>query len=326
MAQPVVWWPRGTFSHVVLAMVVYGLACLLAAVTMSMVDQEAAPFGAQQGVAHGVPAFSNADSDVISEVYNWITAEARWFNVGENDGGDKRTSKLSLTILDMVSSGGEASEQHRDVTHDDSSTTNACGPPRRLSIYTGMRWQCVEYARRFLLVRSAVTFGDVVGAEDIWSLPHFLPAVEEELPARSSAASEEAHVPVVKYFANNCSTSTGGTSTPSFPTIGDVLIWKRQKDMPYGHVGVVVGLPTLLVSSSCPPNLDGDAAGACKCYDVPIGEQNYASSFWPADGRHARNLTLLACRDPRTASNDLWGATALFDPTGYELIGYIRPL
>ena len=35
-------------------------------------------------------------------------------------------------------------------------------------IYTGIKWQCVEYARRWLLQERGVVFGDVDIAADIW--------------------------------------------------------------------------------------------------------------------------------------------------------------
>jgi len=36
--------------------------------------------------------------------------------------------------------------------------------------YTGIKWQCVEYARRWLLVNMGVVYGDVDIAADIWKL------------------------------------------------------------------------------------------------------------------------------------------------------------
>lgn len=34
-------------------------------------------------------------------------------------------------------------------------------------IYTGIKWQCVEYARRYLIVRNGITFSDVNNAYEI---------------------------------------------------------------------------------------------------------------------------------------------------------------
>lgn len=38
-------------------------------------------------------------------------------------------------------------------------------------IFTGIKWQCVEYARRWLLLNEKVIYGDVDIAADIWHLP-----------------------------------------------------------------------------------------------------------------------------------------------------------
>ena len=36
--------------------------------------------------------------------------------------------------------------------------------------YTGIKWQCVEFARRWLIQNRGMTFGDVDVAADIWAL------------------------------------------------------------------------------------------------------------------------------------------------------------
>jgi glutathionylspermidine amidase/synthetase len=36
-------------------------------------------------------------------------------------------------------------------------------------IFTGMTWQCVEYARRWLFIRKGCVFDTVVGAADMWT-------------------------------------------------------------------------------------------------------------------------------------------------------------
>jgi len=37
-------------------------------------------------------------------------------------------------------------------------------------VFTGVRWQCVEYGRRYLVVTQGATFGDVHGAINIFDL------------------------------------------------------------------------------------------------------------------------------------------------------------
>lgn len=40
--------------------------------------------------------------------------------------------------------------------------------------YTGLEWQCVEFVRRYFIVRHGITFQDVPNAYDIYSLRQFL--------------------------------------------------------------------------------------------------------------------------------------------------------
>ena len=42
------------------------------------------------------------------------------------------------------------------------------------TIYYGMKWQCVEYSRRWLIQQYRYTFESVDGAADIWSLDNFV--------------------------------------------------------------------------------------------------------------------------------------------------------
>ena len=54
-----------------------------------------------------------------------------------------------------------------------SNCNNACVNPEPHFIdktFTGIKWQCVEYARRWLLANQDVVYGDVDIAADIWQL------------------------------------------------------------------------------------------------------------------------------------------------------------
>ena len=56
-----------------------------------------------------------------------------------------------------------------------SNCQNACVNPTPnyvIDVYTGIKWQCVEYARRWLLVNQGVVYGDVDIAADIWGLDY----------------------------------------------------------------------------------------------------------------------------------------------------------
>ena len=83
--------------------------------------------------------------------------------------------------------------------------------------YTGIKWQCVEYARRWLLVHKGMVFGDVDVAADIWNKIDHLTRVDtkKQIPLKS--------------FLN------GSTQAPR---VGDLLIYARAF-YGTGHVAVV---------------------------------------------------------------------------------------
>jgi glutathionylspermidine amidase/synthetase len=69
--------------------------------------------------------------------------------------------------------------------------------------YTGLKWQCVEYARRWLLMNRGAVFGDVDIAADIWTEIDVLTRV-----------SDQTTIPLVGRL--------NGSDRP--PQIGDLLI------------------------------------------------------------------------------------------------------
>jgi hypothetical protein len=86
------------------------------------------------------------------------------------------------------------------------------------NIYTGTKWQCVEYARRWLLVNKGVIYSDVDIAADIWNKIDYLTEVasSRELPLESRL---------------------NGSRQP--PEIGDLLVYSREFN-DKGHVAVVI--------------------------------------------------------------------------------------
>lgn len=122
--------------------------------------------------------------------------------------------------------------------------------------FTGMKWQCVEYARRYLMVTKGVQFDSVDGASDIWALNE-VTSVNESAPQSYT----------LKSFAN------GLTRDP--PSVGDMLIYPIQPpDMPYGYVAIIVAL---------------EASGHLPGY-VRLAEQNWFNAAWK--GTYARQLDL----------------------------------
>jgi hypothetical protein len=85
--------------------------------------------------------------------------------------------------------------------------------------YIGMRWQCVEYARRWLRKRRGVVYGDVDVAADIW---------KHETVERVRDGQK---LPLLRF--------ENGSKT--VPRTGDLLIYARSY-LGTGHVAVVVGV------------------------------------------------------------------------------------
>lgn len=87
-------------------------------------------------------------------------------------------------------------------------------------IYTGLKWQCVEYARRWLIENKNVTFPSIKYAYMIWDLEH-----GERLDTNQS-------VPMLRF--------ENGTSKTA-PQVGDLLIYSPEYVIT-GHVAVIVGV------------------------------------------------------------------------------------
>ncbi|MGD2053656.1 MAG: CHAP domain-containing protein [Gammaproteobacteria bacterium] len=90
-------------------------------------------------------------------------------------------------------------------------------PNKWKGTFTGVKWQCVEYARRWLLINKGAVYGEVDTAADIWNKVDHLThvATRTKLPL-------EAHV--------------NGAKIPPQP--GDLLVYARAF-YDTGHVAVV---------------------------------------------------------------------------------------
>lgn len=117
-------------------------------------------------------------------------------------------------------------------------------------IFTGIKWQCVEYARRWLILRRNLTFSQVDGAADIWYLNSF------------KTIQNSSKFTIIK--------RANGSEQP--PTQNSVLIWKRSRANPFGHVAIVTEV-----------NVD-------KRY-IRVAEQNLDTNYWP--GNYSREIPLI---------------------------------
>ncbi|QQO56808.1 MAG: CHAP domain-containing protein [Thiohalocapsa sp. PB-PSB1] len=98
-----------------------------------------------------------------------------------------------------------------------------CVLPRRHEVdgtYTGLKWQCVEYARRWLLVNHGAVFGDVDIAADIWTKID-----------RLTKVADQSEIPLAARL----------NGSPEPPRRGDLLIYAKAL-YGTGHVAVVLGV------------------------------------------------------------------------------------
>lgn len=93
-------------------------------------------------------------------------------------------------------------------------------PHRESGTFTGIRWQCVEYARRWWLLNRGVFFGDVDVAADLW--------LKVDTITRASDGGTQP-----------LETHPNGDGAP--PQVGDLLVYGREY-LRTGHLAVVVAV------------------------------------------------------------------------------------
>lgn len=116
-------------------------------------------------------------------------------------------------------------------------------------IYMGMKWQCVEYARRWTYLRKGAIFSSVDGANQIWDQLKYVEQVtdKQQFP--------------LKQHPNG---------SPNLPLRNSYLIYPIQRDMPYGHVAIIVGVL---------PNA------------IRVAEQNFYFHYW--NSSYAREIPVV---------------------------------
>jgi CHAP domain len=121
-------------------------------------------------------------------------------------------------------------------------------------VFTGITWQCVEYARRWWVLERGISFGSIDTADEIYSL-------KEAKRIKDGAKINLKQESNASVFA---------------PEVGSLLIYKKLPSNPnlqYGHVAVVVGV-----------NLN-------KGY-IDVAEENYNNKPWVAPKEYARRLVV----------------------------------
>lgn len=129
-------------------------------------------------------------------------------------------SKKLANLVPFDEIEGVASENVPAYSNNQSSIFNI-GQNYVYGVYTGFRWQCVEYARRWLILRKGCTFKNVGNACDMWK-----------------EINEIERLTDGKKFLLRC--IENGSERP--PKIGSLLIYPRSFRMPFGHVAVITGV------------------------------------------------------------------------------------
>jgi len=145
----------------------------------------------------------------------FIFLHSKW-----NQGLDARSTISGSTVkapFDHVT--GYASSNVPAYSNRDDNHFSSGSPHFLYGIYTGAKWQCVEYARRWLFIRKGCIFNDVPGAADIWNLRTVQRVVDRQ-----------------------CFGLTRHPNGSPFPPQNEsLLIYARAGgDMSSGHVSVIV--------------------------------------------------------------------------------------
>ena len=256
----------------------------------------------------------------LEQVYRDVQAGAGGHRASENECGSPFGTVLGS--VHGVTAYSNCNDQH--ISEEDHVWTGKVPEmPGVVTTVTGMKWQCVEFARRYLTVKYGVTFGDVVGAVDMW-----------RFTSVHKVNDPESRLNLGRYRNHD--------DADHYPANGSLVIWPIQKHMPFGHVAVVVDV----IEDLEPAPSSGSDAGSdspSSSSDVPvrsnddgenvevkprrvarvrIGDQNYASTPWAQKG-WLRELIL------ETYDGVYFG---LRDPDGFRILGwrtyepFIKPL
>ena len=86
--------------------------------------------------------------------------------------------------------------------------------------FSGLKWQCVEFARRYLIVSDKISFQEIETAEDIFRLNYFFNLSDNTL------------IPIKKYV----------NGSMVLPHVGSLLIWSKSNELQFGHVAIITSI------------------------------------------------------------------------------------
>ena len=207
-------------------------------------------------------------------------------------------------------------------------------------VYSGHKWQCVEYSRRYLIAVDDVTFPDVNMAYEIFDLPQFERITRRARHAGARCANGMRHCDKVAVDVVKCRNGQHPADDASMaaglerPAPGCLLIWNYGGFFSFtGHVAVVTEVlevaDHLAGAAPCaaPDAARGGATSATSSaggssvgrrFIVRVAEQNVYDEHW--GGRnYSREL-------PATINAN--GAFHIHDPSpqGGTVKGWIRAL
>ncbi|KAG5502980.1 hypothetical protein JKF63_04753 [Porcisia hertigi] len=84
----------------------------------------------------------------------------------------------------------------------------------------GVKWQCVEFARRYLAARKAVWMASLATAEELWEEEKPFVHLQEGTPVEFTRISN-------------------GSQGPA-PAVSDIIVWGHSKETPFGHIAIVI--------------------------------------------------------------------------------------
>lgn len=87
----------------------------------------------------------------------------------------------------------------------------------------GIKWQCVEYARRWLFVRKGCIFSNIDSANDMWFDLNYIERVVDGKRYR-----------LIKH----------ANGSPEPPKLDSILIYQKNSILPFGHVAIIVDVGT----------------------------------------------------------------------------------
>ncbi len=143
-------------------------------------------------------------------------------------------------------------------------TRNLTGLAR--DVFVGIRWQCVEYARRYLIINYNSAFTSIDSAFQIFNLTEV-----NDLTTNEGTFE-------FRTFPN-------GDSTP--PEIGDLIISPEKPGYPVGHVAVVSEVDL-------------------KAGYVALAEQNFFNKQWENSGAYSRRIMLHNCEGRYVLTETPW--------------------